>query len=132
VGSLTAFPPWRTPAPTLNRSGFGIAKARLDAQYIGFAIEYERTLKSQLKYEKIRKVIESEKRLQGFPYLVPSLELIWTLIAEFHRTSRLVFFALVDDFKRKVFDVQVWAPSYSTTSLKQALLKVAAREKSMG
>ena len=110
----------------------GIAKVRLDGQYIGFAIEYERTLKSQPKYERIRKAVESEKRLHGFLYLVPSLELIWTLIAEFHRTSRLVFFALVDDFKRKVFDVQVWAPSYSTTSLKEALLKVAALEKSNG
>jgi hypothetical protein len=103
---------------------------RLDGQYIGFAIEYERTLKSQPKYEKIRQAIESQKRLHGFLYLVPSFELIWTLIGEFHRTSRLVFFALVDDFKRKVFDVQVWAPGYNTTSLKEALLKVAALEKS--
>jgi hypothetical protein len=111
-------------------SRHGIAKVRLDGQYIGFAIEYERTLKSQPKYEKIRQAIESQKRLHGFLYLVPSFELIWTLIGEFHRTSRLVFFALVDDFKRKVFDVQVWAPGYNTTSLKEALLKVAALEKS--
>jgi len=107
----------------------GIAKVQFDGQYIRLAIEYERTLKSQLKYEKIRQAIESEKRLHGFLYLVPSLELIWALIDEFYRTRRLVFFALVDDFKRDVFGVKVWAPSFCTTSLKEALLKVAALEK---
>lgn len=44
----------------------GMAKVRLDRESIGFAIEYERTLKSQPKYEKIRKAIESEKRLHAF------------------------------------------------------------------
>ena len=101
----------------------------LDAESIRFAVEYERTLKSQVKYEKIREAIESEKRIQGFLCLVPTLAPLWALADEFRGTKRLILVGLMDEFKRKVFDADVWGPNYHTTSLKQALRKVAALEK---
>lgn len=110
----------------------GIATVRLDGESVRFAVEYERTLKSEAKYEKIRGAIESEKRLQGFLYVVPTFDLIWSLTDEFRGTRRLVFVGLMDEFKREVFDAKVWGPNYRTTSLKEALLKVAALEKSKG
>jgi hypothetical protein len=61
---------------------------------------------------------------------VPTFDLIWSLIAEFKGTRRLIFFGLMDQFKREVFDAEVWGPNYRTMSLKEALLKVAALEKS--
>ena len=108
----------------------GIARVSFEGEYIDFAVEYERTLKSPSKYQKIREAIESEKRLHGFLYLVPTYQLRSSLVHEFWGTRRLVFFGLVGEFKRKAFDAEVWGANYKGTSLQEALLKVAALEKS--
>jgi hypothetical protein len=108
----------------------GIAKVRLAGESVSFAIEYERTLKSQAKYDKIFNAIESEERLQGFFYFVPTHDLVWSLIDEFRRTRRLIFFGLVDALKQKLFDAEVRAVNHSTMSLREALLRVIALEKS--
>lgn len=119
-----------SPASAYAKVYDGIAKVCISGQDVRFAIEYERTLKSQPKYERIRDAIESERRVHGFLYLVPAYDLIWSLTEEFRGTRRLVFFGLVDEFKRKVFDAEVRAANYHTMSLREALLNVATLEKS--
>ncbi len=119
-----------SPASSYAKVYDGIAKVSFDGEGVKLAIEYERTLKSQPKYGKIREAIESEKRLHGFLYLVPTLDVIWSLIHEFWGTRRRVFFGLVDEFKQKVLDAPVWGAEYHNTVLREALLNVAALEKS--
>jgi hypothetical protein len=114
-----------SPATAYAKVYDGIAEVFLDGDHVEFAIEYERTFKSQPKYDKIWEAIESEKRVNAFLYLVPSLDLLWGLIREFCRTKRLVFFGLVNEFKEKVLDAPVWSASYDSSSLKNALLKAA-------
>jgi len=119
-----------SPANAYAKVYDGIAKVFLDGKSIEFAIEYERTLKSQAKYEKIRDAIESEKRLKSFLYLVPNLDLAWSLIHEFYGTKRLVFFGLVNEFKEKAFGANVWSTSYDKLTLQDALMRVTTIAKS--
>ncbi len=118
-----------SPASAYAKVYDAIARVHLNGESVEFAIEYERTLKSQPKYDKICEAIESEKRLHGFLYLVPTCDLRFSLIHEFWGTRRLIFFGLVDEFKQKVLDALVWAANYHSTALREALLKVAALEK---
>jgi hypothetical protein len=103
-----------------------IAKVLFDGEFAEFAVEYERTLKSLPKYEKIREAIESEKRLKAFLYLVPSWQLLSTLRGEFWGTKRLVFFGLAGEFKEKAFDAAVTTAMYDKMPLRAALKRVAA------
>jgi hypothetical protein len=68
----------------------GIAEVNLEGRAVKFAVEYERTLKSPAKYEKIPAAIEAEKRLNIFLYLVPALALLFNLTYEFQRNRQLV------------------------------------------
>jgi hypothetical protein len=103
----------------------GIAEVNLEGRTVKFAVEYERTLKSPTKYEKIRAAIEAEKRLNIFLYLVPELALLFNLTYEFTRSRQLVLLALIDEFKRQGFGTRVRWAGYRTASLQEALLQVA-------
>jgi len=103
----------------------GIAEVYVEGDYVTFAIEYERTFKSQSKYDKIGGAIQSEKRLNIFLYLVPNFDLLRGLINEFQGTTGLVFFGLVNEFKVRVFDAPVWSVASQKSTLKDALLKAA-------
>jgi hypothetical protein len=117
--------------PNSPRSGSECYPAGLDITggRIEFAVEYERTLKSQAKYEKIREVIESEKRLNVFLYLLPSYELLSSLQHEFWLTKRQVLFGLADEFKENVFQAPLTTPMYERTSLQDTLIKARALAK---
>jgi hypothetical protein len=112
-----------SPATAYAKVYDAIAEVYLDGNYVTFAIEYERTFKSQSKYDKIGGAIQSEKRLDVFLYLVPSYDLLRGLIDEFQGTTRLVFFGLVNDFKGQVFDAPVWSVASHKSTFKEALLK---------
>jgi hypothetical protein len=118
-----------SPATAYAKVYDGIAKVDIIGGRIEFAVEYERTLKSQAKYEKIREVIESEKRLNVFLYLLPSYELLSSLRHEFWRTKRQVLFGLVDEFKESVFQAPLTTAMYDRTSLQDALIKACALAK---
>ena len=118
-----------SPATAYAKVYDGIAEVSLDGEHIKFGIEYERTFKSQPKYDKIWEAIESEKRLNAFLYLVPNTTLLWGLVREFKGTKRPVYFGLVDEFKEKVFDADVWSASYDRSTLRSALLQAARASK---
>jgi len=72
-----------------------VAKVNLgDGVWTEFAIEYERTLKSGQKYEKILEVIANERRIQAILYLTSSYEIAATLRWYFQRTRHEILFAL--------------------------------------
>ena len=100
-----------------------VAKVSLgDGVWAEFAIEYERTLKSEQKYEKILEAIESERRLHTILYLTPSYEILASLRWYFERTRHDVPFALVEDFKKDVLDTQVdFAGAFRRMTLREAL-----------
>lgn len=108
-----------------------VATVWVNEEKVQFAIEYERTLKSQAKYEKIRDAIEHESRLNGFLYLVPNLQMVLNLINEFRGTKRLIFFGVFDEFKEKVLDVAVWAANRRCMHLNEALQLVITLEKNL-
>lgn len=118
-----------SPATAYAKVYDAIARVHLTGETIEFAVEYERTLKSQTQYEKIREAIESETRLNAFLYLVPHFELLYSLSHEFWNTKRLVFFSLSGEFKKKVFAAPVRTARFEEMSLQNALLKVAALAK---
>lgn len=121
-------------SPTLS---YAKAYDAVAAVYIGagerveFAIEYERTLKSEQKYAKILEAIESERRLRTILYLAPSYEIISSLRWYFERARHDILFAMVGEFKRSVLDTQVdLASTYRRMTLQQALLKSTSESKS--
>jgi hypothetical protein len=115
-----------SPAHAYAKVYDGVARVFLDGEIGEFAVEYERTLKSLPKYQKIREAIESEKRLNGFLYLVPSWQLLSVLRCEFSNTQRMVFFGLADEFKEKALDAPVTTARYDKMPIQAALKKVAA------
>jgi len=112
-----------SPATAYAKVYDGIATVCLDEEVVEFAVEYERTLKSQAKYGKIREAIESENRLSVFLYLAPTFELLRSLMNDFWDTKRLVFFGLADEFKKNVFLAPVTPAKYDRMLFRSALLK---------
>ena len=121
-------------SPTLNyaKAYDAVARVRLaDPDEATFAIEYERTLKSEQKYAKILEVIESEQRLHSILYLAPSYEILSSLRWYFERTRLNVLFAMVAEFKKEVLNSQVdLAGTYRRMTLAEALTRSVAEKKS--
>jgi hypothetical protein len=113
-----------SPATAYAKVYDGIATVLLSADFVDFAVEYERTLKSPAKYAKIRAAIESEKRVKAFLYLVPSYHLLFGLMEAFGRTQQLVVFGLVEEFKREQLSTRVRYANYRETSLQDVLAKL--------
>jgi hypothetical protein len=113
-----------SPATAYAKVYDGIATVRLHSDLVEFAVEYERTLKSPGKYEKIREAIESEKRVKAFLYLVPSYPLLQALRDAFWRTKQLVVFGLVDEFKREQLNTRVQDANYRESSLQDVLARL--------
>lgn len=102
----------------------GIALLKLSDEWVSVAIEYERTLKSPAKYQKIREAIESEHRINAILYLVPTDELFSSLMHEFWRTKKCVLLGMVNYFKRDRLNAAVYDTSYNRFTLQEALTKV--------
>ena len=113
-----------SPATAYAKVYDGIASVMLDRNFVDFAVEYERTLKSPAKYARIRQAIESEKRVKAFLYLVPSYPLLCGLMEAFRGTKQLVVFGFVEEFKREQLSIRVRSTNYSETSLHDALAKL--------
>jgi hypothetical protein len=120
-----------SPATAYAKIYDAIVRVHLIGDSIEVAIEYERTLKSQAKYEKIRDAIESEKRLNVFLYLVPDFELLYSLSNIFQGTKRLVYFGLTREFKKQVFEAPFRTDIRKERSLREiltdAIVAAAAR-----
>jgi len=98
---------------------------------VEFAIEYERTLKSEQKYAKILEAIESERHLHTILYLAPSYEILFNLRCHFERARHNIIFADVKKFEKDVLATEVdLARGSRRMTLEQALSRSAAEMKS--
>src|SRR5215469_1793907 len=113
-----------SPATAYAKVYDGIASVLVYGRSVEFAIEYERTLKSQAKYEKIREAIESEERVKAFLYLVPAYELLHGITDALCRMKQLVLFGLVDEFKKDRLDTRVRDSWYRESRLQDALARM--------
>jgi len=90
-------------------------------------IEYERTLKSAQKYEKILEAIESERRLHTILYLAPSFHILASIDRFFERSKHDILFALAGKFEEAVLATEVnLAGGWRPITLEQALCRQAA------
>jgi hypothetical protein len=103
----------------------GIATLEVAGQLLSVAVEFERTLKAAPKYEKIRQAIESEKQITAFLYLVPTNEVLFSLLHTFWRTEQSVLFGIFSDFKKERLGARVYQANYTSIPLLQALTNVA-------
>ena len=113
-----------SPATAYAKVYDGIATVVTHDNLVDFVVEYERTLKSPARYEKIREAIESEKRVKAFLYLVPNCQLLHGITDALWRMKQLVLFGLVDDFKRDRLNTGVRDSHYKESSLQDALARL--------
>jgi hypothetical protein len=116
-----------SPALGYAKAYDAVATVRTAAGSAEFAIEYERTLKSEQKYEKILEAIEAERRLHTILYLAPSFEILSSLRCSFERARHDIVFALVSRFEKDVLATEVDLARVSRRmTLEQALCRQAA------
>jgi hypothetical protein len=116
-------------SPTLSyaKAYDAVATVRTAAGCADFAIEYERTLKSEQKYEKILEAIDAERRLHTILYLAPSFEILSSLRCSFERARHDIVFALVNRFEKDVLATEVDLARVSRRmTLEQALCRQVA------
>lgn len=88
-----------------------------------FAIEYERSLKTEERYDAVVKRLADEKRLGTILYLASSYEVAAALRRYFQDTRQNVLLALVWKFEKELLDTQVdVAGSHLRMSLREALV----------
>ena len=75
-----------------------VIAVRIDEHEHRFALEYERTQKSNGRYQEIQKRIQAETELRYFLYLVSSYDLLLFLVKKFEACRRPVYFGLRQDF----------------------------------
>jgi hypothetical protein len=72
-----------------------------------FALEYERTLKSNQHYARIRRALESENVMGCILYLTSGDELSYQLAHEFSGIPKRIGFATTQAFRQSLLDTQV-------------------------
>ena len=75
-----------------------------------FALEYERTLKSNHKYRAIAKLLEDERAVEQVLYLLPNYDLVSFLAGFFERARRPAFFGVAQAWHEKLLDMPVLDP----------------------
>jgi hypothetical protein len=93
----------------------------IDGHEIEFALEYERVAKASRRYSTIRRRIESERLVERFLYLASNYHLLNYLTQHFWRTTREMYFGLVEDFCEQSLDTKV----LNSTRTRNVPLRVA-------
>jgi hypothetical protein len=84
-----------------------IVTARIRNRSIPFALEYERTVKKYRDYVRIRSLLEQERHVRSFLYIVPETKLISFLLDCFNKTTAALYIGLASDFARSLGDMSV-------------------------
>ena len=85
-----------------------IVTVRLEEREATFALEYERSAKSESQYAEIVAMIESEQELDRFLYLAASEEVLRRVSWPFRNSPRHVCFGLLADWYRRLVDTEVF------------------------
>ena len=84
-----------------------IVTARINNRSIPFALEYERTVKKYRDYARIRSLLEQERHVRVFLYIVPESDLVSFLLDCFNKTTAALYVGLASDFTRSLGDMSV-------------------------
>lgn len=111
---------------TISQSPFGkdydaIVDVWLEDRQARFALEYERSLKSQRHYQRIRSALDSECQVECILYLTSGNELLVPLIHEFGAVKKRIGFAGASTFLRDLLDTRVIGPGSITRPFRQLL-----------
>jgi hypothetical protein len=90
-------------------------------QQVRVALEYERQPKAMRRYDEIRTVIESERRVNRFLYLFPDYKLLWFVHGLFRKATQRMYFGLVSELKRDLLQARVVNPQMRFVTLEKAL-----------
>jgi len=85
-----------------------IVTVRLDECDATFALEYERTAKSEEQYADVLNKFDSEKNLDQFLYLASTDEVLRLVSWQFRNSKRYVCFGLLADWYRHLLDTDVF------------------------
>jgi hypothetical protein len=75
-----------------------------------FALEYERTLKSNHEYRAIAKLLEDERAVERVLYLLPNYDVVNFLAGFFERVRFPVFLGVAQAWHEKLLDMPVLDP----------------------
>jgi hypothetical protein len=79
----------------------------IDERRARFALEYERTLKGERHYQRIRSVLESEEQIPTILYLSSGPEVLVHLVHEFDGTRKPLAFCHASSFENELLDTTV-------------------------
>ena len=85
-----------------------IVTVRLDTRGATFALEYERTAKSEGLYAEVRYKFEAEQDLDHFLYLASTEDVLKFVSWQFRNSKRNVCFGLLADWYRRLLDTEVF------------------------
>ena len=85
-----------------------IVTVRPEERDVTFALEYERSAKSEREYAGIRDKIESETDIDRFLYLTSSEEVLRCVSWQFRNSKRHIYFGLLGDWYRHMLDTEVF------------------------
>ncbi len=85
-----------------------IVTVRLEERDATFALEYERSAKSETQYAEILDKIESERELDRFLYLASSDQVLRCVSWQFRNSKRHVCFGLLADWYQRLLDTEVF------------------------
>ena len=85
-----------------------IVTVRVDNRDAAFALEYERTAKSEDQYAEVRNKFESEDDLDRFLYLASNEDVLKFVSWQFRNSKRHVCFGLLAEWYRRLLDTEVF------------------------
>ena len=90
--------------------------------------EDEQTQKEMRRYLEVRQALERERNIGLVLYMVPTSSLLANISQHFNGCRRRVCFALVQEFKKDLFETQVrQSGSIPNSSLREALLAIPSQ-----
>jgi hypothetical protein len=85
-----------------------IVTVRLDHRDATFALEYERTVKSEEQYAEVLNKFETEEQIDHFLYLASNEDVHKFVSWQFRNSKRNVCFGLLADWYRRLLDTEVF------------------------
>jgi len=105
-----------------------VVEVGLGTGQLRFALEYEQTQKEMRRYLEVRQALERERNMGLVLYLVPTSSLVANISQHFNGCRQRICFALVQEFKKDLFETQVrQSGGILNRSLREALLAVPSQ-----
>ncbi len=98
-----------------------VVTLELTGALIEIALEYERQVKSEARYQEIVGMIQGERQVCLFLYLFPDYHVLSFVRHFFRYSRRAIYFGVACEFRQHLLLTSVQGPQVAYASLKQAL-----------